>query len=346
MLMARLQLPPFEREDGPWPFPEKLTKTICLVAGREASAALHIALGKYNGASAAHQAIYYEPFTYWDWHGVHPDDIYARDWKRQRFWEHARGFVGPEKQAWGYPTSRERWARFKGDVEKNGAKKWWVKRIAVAHWMDEEDLVWIATHLTGLEGLDLSDIPTAYDYMSGNPWVDLTWNYPKDAIGKSETPSLNLLIWDLLARLTWIGLPDGRGGLKYAERLFKFTLPKCTSLRTLSIRENLYRYIDTDPHQYVSRLPGVLARHVPKSVTTLELRIAWPFLDKLRDALKEHGSNITNIGIDLGAWIQEFPKQEPLKIAWSYGPVGVHTEDAGGINTIVSATHRIWCESN
>jgi hypothetical protein len=50
----------------PWPFPDRCITIICGYAGREASAALCIALGKKTGALAAHQATNYEPSTYWD----------------------------------------------------------------------------------------------------------------------------------------------------------------------------------------------------------------------------------------------------------------------------------------
>lgn len=133
---------PYERDSGPWPLPNWITKSICLRAGREASAALCVALGKHTGATAAHEATYYEPFTYWDWHGLGPDDTYAREWKSQRMWEHQRGFVVDETKAYGYPTSRERWMKFRGDMEAHPWKRDWVTRIAVAHWMEMEDLYW------------------------------------------------------------------------------------------------------------------------------------------------------------------------------------------------------------
>ena len=138
----------FEREATPWPLPNTVTAGVCLLAGREASAALRIALaqGKHAGATAAHEPIFYEPFTYWDWHAVGPDDTYARDHKRQRVWEHQRGFVVNDATPYGYPTSRERWAAFKREIEKEERRKTWVKRIAVANWMDAKDLVWYVSH--------------------------------------------------------------------------------------------------------------------------------------------------------------------------------------------------------
>jgi hypothetical protein len=143
MLMAQRQITKtYERGGAPWPLPNKCTKTICLLAGREASAALCIALGKHPAATIALEAFHYEPFTYWDWHGVSPDDTYARDWKGQRMWEYQRGFVVSGTQAFGYPTPRKRWETFKECVLKIDFECWWVKKIAVAHWMRMKDIEW------------------------------------------------------------------------------------------------------------------------------------------------------------------------------------------------------------
>lgn len=139
---ANLRFAKCEREAKPWPLPNTITESICILAEREASAALCIALGKHSGATATHQATYHEPFTFWGWHGVHPDDTYAREWKSQRMWEHQRGFTIDGLHVYGYPTSRERWARFKKDMTHNAAKREWVKKLAVAHWMGSEDLLW------------------------------------------------------------------------------------------------------------------------------------------------------------------------------------------------------------
>jgi hypothetical protein len=124
-----------------WSLPNHVTKQICLLAGREASAALRIALGRHPGATAAIEATFHEPFTYWDWHGVSADDSYAKKWKRQRIWEHDRG---PQVNGtvYGYPTPRERWQAFKSNVETDRKRVRWVKRIAVAHWMIMENLNW------------------------------------------------------------------------------------------------------------------------------------------------------------------------------------------------------------
>ena len=103
--------------------PKSITKSICLRAGREASAALCVTLGKHPVTSAAHEATYYELFIYWDWHDLGPDDTYAKEWKSQRMWEHQHGFVVDGKKTYGYPTSRETWKNFRGDLERHPKKK-------------------------------------------------------------------------------------------------------------------------------------------------------------------------------------------------------------------------------
>lgn len=132
---------------GSWPVPDEVTSTICRHAGREASAALYIALYKNRangqGASSTLEAIYYEPFTYWDWHSVHPDDDSASKQKRQLLWERQRGFqksVHDKKE--GYPSPREAWKQFQARIHLNPKRIPWVKRIAVAHWMNVQDVKW------------------------------------------------------------------------------------------------------------------------------------------------------------------------------------------------------------
>jgi hypothetical protein len=39
----------------------------------------------------------------------------------------------------------------------------------------------------------------------------------------------------------------------------------------------------------------------------LELRFSFPYLDRLMDALRNRNSQIGRIGIDFGAWVQEYP---------------------------------------
>lgn len=151
--MKRLpELPDNPRLSGPWPFPDHVTSNICRRAGREASAALYVALYKNKsdakknkadgrGASAALEAVYYEPFTYWDWHAIHPDDDSAFNEKRQLLWERQRGFRHHGKKE-GYPSPKEAWIRFQGLITAYPERIPWVKKIAVAHWMTVEDVEW------------------------------------------------------------------------------------------------------------------------------------------------------------------------------------------------------------
>jgi len=128
------------RQTGAWPIPDEITFTICHYAGREASAALRIALGNTNGASAALEALFWEPLTYWDWHALPRHHDTAKKLKRQRMWEHRKGFK-PVSGPWvGNPTSAERWEMFKQRVEEkeewSGTVDVWVKRIAIGYFMN------------------------------------------------------------------------------------------------------------------------------------------------------------------------------------------------------------------
>lgn len=123
----------YERAVDPWPFPNKVTNSICILAGRDANAALYIALGKHKQASAAHEATFHQPFTYWDWQAVSPDDTCARENMRHRFLEHHRRSITNRIQSPGYLASKERWQSFVGDIENNPQKGRWVKKIAIAH---------------------------------------------------------------------------------------------------------------------------------------------------------------------------------------------------------------------
>jgi hypothetical protein len=132
----------YEREVDPWPFPNKVTNSICILAGRDASTALYVALGKHKQASAAHEAMFYQPFTYWDWQGVSLDDACARENIRHCFVEYHRESITNRIQAPGCLSSIERWQSFAGDIENNPQKGRWVKKIAVANWMQKEHLCW------------------------------------------------------------------------------------------------------------------------------------------------------------------------------------------------------------
>jgi hypothetical protein len=132
------------RITGPWPFPNQVTTNICRHAGRQASAVLNIALSNTpnkDAASAALQAIYYEPFSYWDWHGVHPDDESAFEQQKQLIWERERGFTVGMYGKGGYPTPKAAWGQFRALVDTHKEREDWVKRIAVARWMTV--VIWV-----------------------------------------------------------------------------------------------------------------------------------------------------------------------------------------------------------
>jgi hypothetical protein len=92
-------------------------------------------------ADAALQAVYYEPFAYWDWHGLDIDDESASKHKKQLLWERQRGFTANGEE-YGYPTPRDAWVRFRRLIGNNKKRSHWVKKIAVAHWMNVEDITW------------------------------------------------------------------------------------------------------------------------------------------------------------------------------------------------------------
>lgn len=158
------QPPLFERFDNAdanfrrrWPAGQPVCKDvrlqILLYAGREAAASFHVAsLRKVrNGCvvGVAEQAMLYEPFGYWDWHGYDAKgkpldgsrDVREGARKKRLLWERERAFTtGGQKH--GNLTPRERWEGFKRLVEKDHRSGKFVKRIAVANWMTREDMKW------------------------------------------------------------------------------------------------------------------------------------------------------------------------------------------------------------
>jgi hypothetical protein len=115
----------------------------------------------------------------------------------------------------------------------------------------------------------------------------------------------------LLHNLTWLGLPDFHSlAAQFALDLVQKVLPQCTSLQTLSLRRNQSKHEPIDPHDYVSTLPLMIATFVPRTVTTLELRTSSLCLNELISVLTSHGSSIKHVGIDFGAWVQQYAKQK------------------------------------
>ena len=125
-------------------------------AGRQAAAAVRIACSRSETelASVAEQAMLYEPFTYWDWHGYDElgrslkssdekksKDVQGARRKRRLLWERERAFrVNGEWDE--YPNPRKRFEGFKSALVRKPDNKKFVKKFAVASWMTEQDFNW------------------------------------------------------------------------------------------------------------------------------------------------------------------------------------------------------------
>jgi hypothetical protein len=154
--------------------------------------------------------------------------------------------------------------------------------------------------LPALVELDLSDMPITQKDIP-HPW---------SALLQSEGQNAKR-ISDLWKRLTWLGVPDFRDPAEcFTLSLVQQVLPRCHNLQTLSIRGQRSGEI-ANPHDYVCKLPSIIAKFVPQGVVTLELRLPFLFLDHIQEALSSAGSSITNIGIDFGAWVQDYPRLKP-----------------------------------
>ncbi|KAH9867990.1 hypothetical protein IAQ61_007297 [Plenodomus lingam] len=296
---------PFARESGPWPFPNAITKVICQHAGREASAALFAALGPWaNGGPAARKATYREPFTYWDWHGVRPDERFSRTrgLKGQLLWERQRGY--PQKGRageFGYPSPRARWQAFSALIATHPERRFWVKHLAVAHWMHQEDLEWIAVQFPMLESLDLSDtlaIPVrAGTTPAATPTVSKASGLPSPQMA------------DLLAKIKWLGIPAVRSpGSEYMQLLpLKQYLSLCTGLQSLCIRDTRdgdMRACGFESAQAVADWVGGVVADVPVRTVDVELRVCCVDVESLVAALARGKPRVTRVGVDFGAWVR------------------------------------------
>ncbi|KAG9189311.1 hypothetical protein G6011_06179 [Alternaria panax] len=304
------------RYPGQWPFSDAVTTRVCRHAGREASAMLYVALHKNRAdgkdINAALRAVYYEPFVYWDWHGIDAEDKGASKHKKQLVWERQRGFTAAESEEYGYKYPQAAWYQFRDLINKNAERRRWVKRIAVAHWMNVEDLTWIFQNLTSLEALDLSDIALftvePYKGYANEPPKTMsdTWSHFFLRM-PSNSPARKTAL-----RLKWLGLPDFRDDSLEAPRtiLVDF-LPSCKNLQILSIRGKYREEIpppNLSGHEYVCEFIRGIKTYTPASVTALELRLSIPFLHELLVALHtEDRLNINQIRLDIGAWTQVYP---------------------------------------
>ncbi|KAF2107166.1 hypothetical protein BDV96DRAFT_606747 [Lophiotrema nucula] len=245
--------------------------------------------------------LYYEPFTYWDWHGLTKDEWENEGGrsKRRLIWEHRKG----SKLA--YPSGRWRWQAFKTALGEDSRRKKSVKRIAVSRWMTEEDLTWIVKELPDLEGLDLSDIDS-----DGK----LGWDRLLEILQLINTPLLDtglcVLLHRLLKKLKWLGISDWRRMKDCTPVLL--LIEACTSLSTLSIRGPY----EPDPdfyenvHEEVCEFISDLIKKASGTVHTIELRLSLPFLGLLLEQLQKKKPTVQRVGLDIGAWIQIFPLKE------------------------------------
>lgn len=104
-----------------------------------------------------------------------------------------------------------------------------------------------------------------------------------------------------LSELKWLGIPDFRDSTDiFALELVR---KRCRKLQTLSIRGKQSEGKPVNSHDYICKLPYMIATYVPKSVTTLELGFSFPYLDHLASVLKHSKSPIRCIGIDFGVWV-------------------------------------------
>lgn len=165
----------------------------------------------------------------------------------------------------------------------------------------------IADNLTQLQGLDLSDCPV----LDNLTFPLLQSRSSTSVLSTNATTSGDFATIDnLLLNLRWLGLPDWRRPETIPRSLLVNILPRCKNLKTLSIRGKYMPEVKPahiDHHDYVCRFIGGIVTHTPDSVEYLELRLSFPFLDRLVEELQKRQSRIKQIGIDLGAWIQVYP---------------------------------------
>ncbi|KAH7125494.1 hypothetical protein B0J11DRAFT_461844, partial [Dendryphion nanum] len=302
------------------PLPTNILSKIFGYIGREGTFAFQIACGDQCIGSKPYiqENALVEPFTYWDWAGITQQDKEDSRRKRRVLWERQRGFrldSGPWLNA---SSGRERWIGFQSII--HDANRYYVKKIAISHWMTLDDLRWISDQLPALEALDLSDV-------HGSTQSSLIER------GKSRTKQQNqhielthwLSISDslrrVLERVTWIGLQQEdriRSFWVPDNDPFAVLLPLCKNLKTLSIRGRNGYQADELPnginlmdsktlHRTYCEQILAITKNVPDTVTTIELRRSVLLLEDFISTLEQKKPNISKVGIDLGAWVQIYP---------------------------------------
>ncbi|KAF2277904.1 uncharacterized protein EI97DRAFT_441193 [Westerdykella ornata] len=304
-------------------------------AGREAVFAYDIATGgQERHKPYVKNNAFYEPFTYWDWHGT--DSTYQEDDKRKRrlFWDRERGYRTNAGQWSSYPSPSRRWKMFRERI--NDDTRGCVKRIALARWMTREDLKWVCEELPALEALGLSAIQT---FEGQSPLTDdlgeVDWHGIAHLLRNTDSKySTSNEQPNILKRLKWLGLANVVHTLKHTpgplslkvlkdegNDPFSTVLPICSQLQTLSIRAPCgadSHYWTEQPlqgmyaHQEICKPILRITQNAPETVRTLELRQYFDYLPQFLEKLHELKPSIKKVGIDLGAWVQTFPIRPPL----------------------------------
>jgi hypothetical protein len=296
-------------------------------ADREAIFSYRIATGgQENHKPYIFENAFREPFTCWDWHDT--DLTCEQDDKRKRrlFYERQRGFKANDGQWSSYPSPRARWKAFKSSLDD--VTRPHVKRIAVARWMREEDMEWICEELTGLEALDLSDLETrgskhVLTHEGGQPrWKDILdimlRSTPRPSPFDQRQPV------HILKRLNWLGLTNDLQ-TDQGDDAFSTVLSRCEQLDTLSLRASSGYDADYWSHQHRQDAEDIhhrvcvpilrIAKNMPETVKTIELRQYMDFLPFFIEKLHDMRPTVQKVGIDLGAWVQVFPLRRAPKRA-------------------------------
>ena len=176
--------------------------------------------------------------------------------------------------------------------------------------------------MKSVEALDLGDAPYLTKTINEN--VDIT--YPD----VSNAPLTVSKAWPLyisesgnqpaalfLRNLKWLGLPDFQDTTSAAPViLVERLLPLCKSLQTICIRGIYYSELPDKflyHAHYAHYFINTFLERAPTSVSTLELRFKFTYLEEIirciREKNKTRNLKISRLGIDLGAWIQTLPFQ-------------------------------------
>ena len=303
--------------------PDPIKDRIFMLAGREACFAYMIATGgRVKNEAWILGGALYEPFTYWDWQGTvdHGQNMEDKNDKRKRrlLWDRQRGFRANGGVWSAYPSPKRRWQKFQKMI--NDDNRWFVKRIALAHWMASEDFTWVSEQLPALEALDLSDIhydkaETPLSPEIGNSlksrWTAILNNLQK--FQPSGTPNI-------LKRLKWLGLSNCIGMIDDERDSFEAVLGACESLETLSLRaENQINHeVDyrSNPeaklpswgtHSSVTNVILRIVDNLPDTLRTIEWQQGLDSLDYFLHNLYGHKPNVQRIGIDFAGWVQLYP---------------------------------------